>query len=222
MKLLVVCGHTLFRQGLVQLVKQVSDDPDILEAGNFSQALGVVNQHPDLSMVLLSMELADINGWTALDIIKGHREELPVVVLSSAEDYGSLRRALVAGAQGYICQSSSGPTLIEAVKAVLNGEIYVPPESLIRPAGGTGAAEPEPSAPPPGGKTAAEGAIICRLTPRQLDVLKLIKNGKSNKEIARSLELAEGTVKIHCMAIFRELGVTNRTQAAMRAEQLLP
>ncbi len=128
-----------------------------------------------------------------------------MIVLSSSEDADDVRRALAAGALGYVPKSAPPRTLLSALQLVLAGDVYVPPLLL-----GT------PPLSARGVSAAADGQA--RLTERQVDVLRLVCRGASNKEIARELALSDKTVKAHVTAIFRALGVVNRTQAATAAQ----
>jgi DNA-binding NarL/FixJ family response regulator len=116
--------------------------------------------------------------------------------------------ALAAGAFGYIPKSLEPPAMIAAFTQILNGGIYAPTLLLT---------EPSPSQDPP---PAVDAQILSTLTPRQCDVLRLLGKGQANKEIARALDISEGTVKIHLAAIFRLLDVRNRTEAVLKASAL--
>ena len=146
-------------------------------------------------------------GMSAIPEFGKRRPELPVIVLSSSEDPRDVRRALALGALGYIPKSSPPRTLLSALQLVLSGNIYVPPLMLA----------PAAAAPRSTGVDAARPGAS--LTERQLEVLRLLGKGLSNKEIGRDLGLSEKTVKAHVTAIFKTLNVVNRTQAASAARE---
>ena len=108
MKLLLVCEHTLLREGLRHLLLRLDSKIKIFEAADFGQALDALHSHDDISLTLLSSQLSDFDSWAALEILREHHAKVPVVLLSEDEDYGTVRRAWVAGAQGFISRSASG------------------------------------------------------------------------------------------------------------------
>lgn len=210
MRLLLVSDYTLLREGLRQFLCRLQENIEVLEAASLNQALTKLDRHRNISFLLLCGQ-SRFDTWEALDTLRGHSNNVPVCLLSESENYSTVRQALAVGAKGVISYNASPHVLAEALRSVLNGNIYLPPESAIQ----------NPKQSPPDSQPNQSPAGGIRLTQRQREVLALIQYGQSNKQIARSLSLAEGTVKIHCMAIFRELGVKNRTQAALRAEQFL-
>jgi two-component system nitrate/nitrite response regulator NarL len=203
MKLMIVDDHTVVREGLAALLRQIGPDTEILPARNADEALEQLASHPDLDVVLLDLTMPGMDGMSALIEFGRRRPELPVIVLSSSEDAHDARKALSLGALGYVPKSASQHALLSAIKLVMNGELYVPP--LILAAMG---------AMSPGaydvGKLDGRG----RLTARQVEVLRLLSEGRSNKEISAGLDLSEKTVKAHITAIFKALNVVSRTQAA--------
>lgn len=220
MKLLIVYRYSLFRESLRHLLKQLNSDVLVLEASNFSQALDLIQANPDLYLVLLDLNVPDVDGFTALDILKNRYTHLSVVALSDSEDYADIKRAIAAGANGFIAKSYRGSVLVSTLLSLFAEKTSVPTtasfaltDNLLSISEGKSTITLE--------NTKFQDFPNPRhLTRRQRDVLALLERGKSNKEIARSLDLAEGTVKTHCMAIFRELGVSNRTEAALRAKSM--
>lgn len=205
MKLLIVDDHPILREGLAALLRQIGPDTAVLLAGGVAEGLTQVDSNADLDIVLLDLAMPDGGGMAAIREFGARRPTLPVIMVSSSEDPADVRRALAAGALGYVPKSANPQTLLAAVRLVLGGDVYVPPLLLAeqRAAGG--------------GNPAADHAD--RFTPRQLDVLKLLAAGKSNKEIGSALGLSDKTVKAHVTAIFRAFDVVNRTQAASAARQ---
>lgn len=203
MKLLVVDDHPVFRDGLAALLKQAADSVVILQAPECATALQVADEHPDLDAVFVDLVMPGMTGDLAVREFGKRRPELPVIVLSSSENPSDVRRALKAGALGYIPKSASPQTLLSALKLVLSGSIYVPPllAQAPPPTRDDSSAQPAPHA-------------IAQLTDRQIDVLKHLCTGLSNKEISTRLGIAEKTVKAHVAGIFKTLNVVNRTQAA--------
>ena len=189
------------------MLRRVGPDTEVLQASESAEGLRMAETHADLDAVFLDLEMPGSGGMSAIPEFGKRRPELPVIVLSSSEDPRDVRRALALGALGYIPKSSPPRVLLSALQLVLSGTIYVPP-LMLRPA----AATPRSAGTDP----ARPGAS---LTERQLEVLRLLGKGLSNKEIGRDLGLSEKTVKAHVTAIFKTLNVVNRTQAASAARE---
>src|ERR1700761_6439907 len=203
MKLLIVDDHPVLREGLAALLRQAGPDMHPLEASSAAEAFRLADEHADLDIVILDLIMPGMDGLQALAEFGRRRPDLPVVVLSSSEDPQDARRALSSGALGYVPKSASQHTLVAAIRLVMDGELYIPPLIMAAMDDDGGAAAAAPARP---------GSVD--LTQRQIDVLRLLSEGHSNKAIAIRLDLSEKTVKVHVGAIFRALLVANRTQAA--------
>jgi two-component system nitrate/nitrite response regulator NarL len=207
MKLLIVDDHAIVREGIAAMLRQAGPDTQVLQASDGAAGLQLAEAHADLDVVFLDLQMPGVDGMSAVPEFGKRRPELPVIVLSSSEDPGDVRRALALGALGYVPKSALPQTLLSALRLVLAGDIYVPP--LMLDADGT-----LPDAVP-----RSDGARRAVLTERQLEVLRLLSEGLSNKEIGRVLGLSDKTVKAHITVIFRTLDVVNRTQAASAARR---
>jgi DNA-binding NarL/FixJ family response regulator len=218
MKILVVDDHALIRTALRGVLGELDRDVTVLEASDCRGALDLIEAQPDLDLVLLDLNLPGIQGFAALEELRTRHPALPVVVLSSANDRASVTQALDQGAMGYIPKHSSNEVLIGALRLVLSGGIYIPPEILARwespPAADRHAAASGRGSRPQ--RTPADFG----LSERQAQVLRLLLEGKSNKLIRRELDLAESTVKNHVALILKALNVTSRTQAVIAAARL--
>ena len=211
MKLLIIDDHPILREGIAAMLRQVEPDTIVLQAHDGAEGLHVAEAHDDLDAVMLDLMMPGMAGMTAIREFGKRRPDLPVIVLSSSEDPDDVRHALAAGALGYVPKSASPQTLVSALRFVLQGNIYVPPFILDQVANFAD-------------ETAATGTTLApRLTDRQVEVLRLVCQGYSNKEIGRLLGLSDKTVKTHITAIFKALNVSNRTQAASvaRAGELI-
>lgn len=203
MKSLIVDDHPVLREGLAALLRQGAPDACVLQARNSSEAFGLLDDHEDIDVVVLDLVMPGLSGLAAIAEFGRKRPALPLIVLSSSEDAQLARQAIAQGALGYVPKSADPNTLLLAIKLVLNGELYIP-SLILNESGATGSpARPDDDAADPG-----------PLTDRQIDVLRLISEGQSNKAIAHALYLSENTVKVHVTAIFKALRVVNRTQAA--------
>lgn len=213
MKLLVVDDHPLLREAVQGVVTRLEPGAVVLAVGDSERGFAIADAEPDLDLVLLDLNLPGLAGIPALKAWRRRYPEVPVVVLSSANDRPTVLAAIAAGAAGFIPKSSSNEVLLNALRLVLAGGKYLPPEALA-PVAGSGARAPRAAT------ARALSLETLGLTDRQAQVLKLLAAGKSNKLICRELDLAERTVKAHISAVFRALGVTTRTQAALAAAKL--
>lgn len=198
MRVLTIEDHGLFRQGLKQLLLSLAPDVEVLEAATAASAREELSQRADtLDLVLLDLGLPGTRPFELLEECRRVAPAVPLIVLSATEDRYEIERALGLGAQGYLFKSSSNEALLGGIERVLAGEI-VAPEAFVR----------------------ARAARDEALTERQLDVLRLLARGVSNKEIAEALGLTENTVKVHLANIYRALCVSTRTAAVRKAAHL--
>jgi two-component system, NarL family, nitrate/nitrite response regulator NarL len=209
MKVLVVDDHPIFRDGLIALLQRLGAGTVILQAGDTADALKVVGEQAVIDVVILDLMMPGIGGLRAITELGQARPELPVVVLSSSEEPRDVRQALSLGALGYVPKSASPHTLLSAIRMVLTGGLYVPPLLLLET---TDLHSPSPRVGPEGRDA--------KLTDRQIDVLRRLAKGQSNKSVALELSLSEKTVKAHITAIFKALNVVSRTQAARVGREL--
>ena len=220
--LLVVDDHTLFRRGLIALLGQDAGLHVVGEAGDAAEALRLVpTLQPDV--ILLDNHLPGVMG---VDAIRGLREVSPrsrVLMLTVSEDSQDLAAALRNGAQGYLLKTIDGDLLAQAIRRAAQGEPVVSPELMgklvaaFQSQGAPSAASPAPAPEVAEASGSAASDSSTPLSPREEEVLREIARGMSNKEIARVLDIAETTVKIHVQHILRKLGLTSRVQAAVYA-----
>ena len=211
MKFLLIDDHALIREALQNVLKELACDATILEASNCREAQILIEQQADLEVILLDLNLPDGDGFNLLAQVREHSPQVSIVVLSANTDRDNVLRALDLGAVGFIPKSGQRAVMLAALKLVLSGGVYFPPEILAR----------EQSSRPPFAPK-HHGTDRLRLSPtdfgiteRQIEVLALMMEGKSNKEICRILNLAEPTVKNHVAATLKALKVKNRTEAVM-------
>ncbi len=214
MNLLVVDDHTLFRQGLKFLLRDLDEHLNISEAADCQKAIELRGQPFDL--ILLDLHMPGTVGLDALAAMKETFEISRIVVLSGEEDPRQVRRAIEKGAMGFVPKSSSPEVLLSALQIVLAGSIYLPPLALKDLQ-----SEPAPANGTEKHSRSHDAHLLGNLlSPRQLEVLHKAIAGKSNKLIARELDISEGTVKAHLAASFVALGVHNRTEAVYVAARL--
>lgn len=203
MNVLLIDDHALFRDALVLLFAHHLPEFNLLEADSIGQAVEVAREHGDIALVLLDLGLTDSDGMASLAALRGALPELTVVVLSADARRDTIVAAIDAGAAGFVPKVARGTVLADALRTVLEGGVYLPAEALAADRPGT-----------------ADAAVVDALSPRQVQVLQLLLQGKSNKLIGRALDLSESTVKTHLLAVFRRLEVNNRTQAVLAAARL--
>ena len=212
MKILVVDDHVLIRQAMQGVLKRVRRDAVVLEASNSSAAMQAIAEQPDIELILLDLTLPDRDGFSVLAELRERHPAIAVVVLSAVQDPANVMKALELGARGFIPKSAQGDVILNALRLVISGGTYVPPEILA----GGGLSQPALR------QIAVNQAspTATGLTDRQLEVLALMMQGKNNKTICRMLDLAEPTVKNHVTAILRALKVTSRTEAVILATKM--
>jgi DNA-binding NarL/FixJ family response regulator len=223
-RILIADDHELFRDGLRLVLSDLGPEVTVAEAGTYDETLRLVataEGEAPLDVLLLDLVMPGMPWAEGLSAVRATAPDLPVVILSASNDRRLVLESVRLGAAGFIPKTSSSKVMLSALRLVLSGGIYLPP-SLIAEAGmagpgesaGTGHAAPFDPA------SEARPANAPPLTPRQREVLALLGQGKSNKEIARQLDLSEGTVKLHVTAILKSLNVSNRTGAVVAASRL--
>jgi DNA-binding NarL/FixJ family response regulator len=212
MKFLVTDDHGLIREALRGVLSELRSDASVFEASNSQQAMCIVEDNPDLGLILLDLNLPDRDGFSVLTDLRERYPAIPVVVLSALQDRISVTRALDLGALGFIPKTTQREVMLSALRLVFSGGIYIPTEILAR--------EEPPSSPKPANNLASVLPADLGLTTRQIEVLALMAQGRTNKAISRTLKMAEPTVKNHITAILKALKVSNRTEAVIAVSQL--
>ena len=205
MKILLVDDHPLFIEGMRSILQRLDEDVAIETSGSCEEALAQIEQSDDIDLLLLDLNLPGMSGLDSLQQLRHQLPATPIVMLSASEDRNKVLRAIELGAKGYIPKSSEPDIITTALQLVLSGGVYLPMAVLEMVNSGqvkTGNAD---------GQT---------LTPRQVEVLKLLAAGHSNKAIGNYLDMAENTVRVHVSAILRFLKVNNRTEAGVAAVQM--
>lgn len=214
MKILVIDDHVLIRQAMQGVLKKVRRDAVLLEAPNSTEAMKIIAAQPDIDLILLDLTLPDRDGFSVFTELRERYPTVAIVVLSAVQDPTKVRKALELGARGYIPKSAQGDVIVNALRLIISGGTYIPPEIF---AGG----EPLDALSRQVSRDQDQSfPANIGLTDRQLEVLALMMQGKNNKTICRMLNLAEPTVKNHVTAILRALKVTSRTEAVIMASNL--
>ena len=220
MKFLVVDDHELIREAMRGALKQLDAEATILEAADSRQAMPLIEENIDLDLILLDLNLPDRDGFSMLVELRKTHPSVPVVVMSAQQDQDSVVKALRLGAFGFIPKSATRKLILGALQFVMSGGTYIPPQALPSDQSPlTPTPAPTLQAKPETGADKVSPANF-GLTGRQIDVLALIMQGKSNKAICRVLDLSEPTVKSHVSAILRALKVSNRTEIVIAVNAL--
>ncbi|MBR0757620.1 response regulator transcription factor [Bradyrhizobium jicamae] len=206
MNVLIVDDHALIREALHAVLKQLKQEAVIFEASNSRQAMQLVEEHPDTSLILLDINLPDRDGFSILRELRDRYPTIAIIILSSSSDQDTVKRAFKLGALGFIPKTTEREVMLNAIELVFSGGIYIPSEILE-----------ETAAPLPPDKPMMRDSLKgLGLTDRQIEVLALLMKGKSNKIIARALDMAVPTVKNHITVVLKALGVSSRTEAVIK------
>jgi DNA-binding NarL/FixJ family response regulator len=217
-KILVADDHPLLREALLLVLRELEGEVTPIEAADGKAVRRVVAERPDLDLVLLDLCLPGVRGLELFEELRRVYPALPLVVLSALDDPGTVKAVLGGGALGFIPKSSSHQVMVHALRLVLAGGRYLPPELMPDLAGYDCTSLPAGAAS--SGTAETISAEILGLTGRQREVLALLAQGQSNKQICRALGLAEATVKVHVTAVLKALKVTSRAQAIVAINRL--
>ncbi|MGY4490207.1 response regulator transcription factor ErdR [gamma proteobacterium L18] len=205
--ILIADDHPLFRGALRQAVTLgLGPDTRLVEVASIAELETQLNAKADWDLVLLDLNMPGAYGFSGLVLLRGQYPQVPVVMVSAQEEAAVVVRAREFGASGFIPKSSPLEVIQEAVRNVLDGDVWWPPQAF------------EAVSVSAEAKAASEG--LASLTPQQFRVLTMVCEGLLNKQIAYELSVSEATIKAHVTAIFRKLGVRTRTQAALLLQQL--
>jgi DNA-binding NarL/FixJ family response regulator len=199
--------HPLFRSALLTVIKQHFSQANISESSDVDSTLKALENNTDIDLLLFDLHMPGSQDLYGLIAVREKHPSVPVVVVSASDDKDTINRVMGHGASGFIPKSLSADALYDAVKAVSEGEQWLPSfmENQLAPIS-------------PEEKSLA--AKISTLTPQQYKVLCYVREGWLNKQIGFEMGITEATVKAHITAIFRKLGVTNRTQAVIELSKM--
>lgn len=204
-RIIIADDHPLFRDALKLALASSPDPADVEEAGNLDAVIAILDRDSDFDLILLDLRMPGVQGYSGLVLLRAQFPSVPVMVVSASDEPSVVRRCLDLGASGFIPKSLPAESMREAVSAVLAGGVWAP----------RGLAEGEPD---------NEAEILSRrlstLTPQQVRVLMMVREGLLNKQIAHQLNVSEATIKAHVSAILQKLDVGSRTQAVIAVSKL--
>jgi DNA-binding NarL/FixJ family response regulator len=205
-RIVIVDDHPLFRGALRQAIGSSLSRSEILEAASLDELTELLSNAKDVDLILLDLTMPGVQGLSGLVYLRSAHPEVPVVIVSASEDHATIRRAIEFGAAGYVPKSQPVDNIRAAVRTVLDGGVWTPPDIDL------------------GGSTDNETRDLVErlstLTPQQVRVLMMLGEGLLNKQIAYRLNVSEATIKAHVSAILQKLGVDSRTQAVIAISKI--
>ncbi len=214
---MIADDHELFLKGLEMILTDYNPEVKLVSAKDYNELFSIIEKERDFNLILTDLAMPGSRWLDAVKKIHAALPETPIIILSAVFDREIVQKTIELGAAGYIPKTSSNAVILSAVNLVLSGGVYIPPE-LLKDTSQNEFDLLKQVEEIPSSQDVKEKVKI--LSPRQIDVLKLISQGKSNKQIAYELGLTEGTVKLHVTAILKLLNVYNRTGAVVEATHL--
>ena len=209
MRILLADDHPLFREGVKPVLEKLDPDAEVIEAVDFPSAFEAMRHGGEMDLALMDLYMPGMSGIDGVIRFRAMFPDIPLVILSASEQLDDMQKPLAAGALGYISKSSSSDMILGALRRVLAGGVYTPPSLLDRDDDAAAAAA-----------ATAVGKRYPALSGRQIQVLRHLAKGSSNRQIGEALDVTEGTIKLHVAAIFRILKVNNRTEAVLVAQKM--
>jgi DNA-binding NarL/FixJ family response regulator len=197
LKILVSDDHELIRDGVTTLLGKLEPGANIFQATTGDEAIAIASEHQDLDLAVVDLSLPGTSGLTMVSRICELLADTPVLVLSASADSHLILKSIESGASGFVYKALGTAVLEEALRMVLAGGVFMPP---LRE---------------------SEGQSLSAVTARQRQILELLAKGKSNKEIANTLHVSANTIKNHLAKLYEHFSVSNRTQAVMKAQELM-
>jgi DNA-binding NarL/FixJ family response regulator len=210
-KVLMVDDHALFRDGMHYVLQQLAEEVEVIDSGNFLDGMKQAANNPDLDLALLDLHMPGSEGVKSILAFHESNPSIPLVVVSGSDQREDIEKVMEYGAMGFISKMSSSKIMLSALRMVMDGGVYLPPQLLQQAmvSMDQGVTDKRTDRPNKNG-----------LTARQMQTLQLLAEGLSNKEISQRMNLAEGTVKIHTAAVYQALRVSSRLDAVSTARRL--
>jgi len=211
-KILIADDHPLFRDAIKSIITEKFPGYLLLETASLDEAIQLVDENPDIDLILLDLNMPGMDGLTGIVKMRNHAPEIPLGIISAEEDKSVVLQTVGYGAVGFIPKSSARDAISQAIGQILDGQVYMPAD-IIR--GGT-----TQSPTKTGHHSDIDLKNMAYLTRKQLQVFEQMAKGKSNKQIAYEMNIAETTVKAHVSAILHKMNVKNRIQAVLCASNI--
>jgi DNA-binding NarL/FixJ family response regulator len=205
-RFIIVDDHPLFRGALSQALRASFEGAQILEAGSLDELIERLASAGETDLILLDLTMPGVHGVSGLLYLRAQHPEVPVVIVSASDDAATIRQCLDCGASGFVPKSQPVERIREAIRKIIGGEVWLPPDVDLSSA--------------PTGESAELVSRLSTLTPQQVRVLMMLGEGLLNKQIAFKLGVSEATIKAHVSAILQKLGVDSRTQAVIAINKI--
>lgn len=205
-RIVIVDDHPLFRGALNQALSASLDAAEIVEAGSLDELTTKLSSGLEVDLILLDLSMPGVQGISGLVFLRGQYPEIPVVIVSANDDPTTIRRCMDCGASGFVPKSQPVDRIRQAVRSVLEGNVWTPPDIALATIGDD--------------DTSDLLVRLSSLTPQQVRVLMMLGEGLLNKQIAYKLGVSEATIKAHVSAILQKLGVDSRTQAVIAVNKI--
>ena len=205
-RFIIVDDHPLFRGALRQALGGAFAGAEILEAGSLDELANTLATAQELDLILLDLAMPGVHGVSGLIYLRAQHPEVPVVIVSASDDAATIRQCLDCGASGFIPKSQPVEAIREAIRRIIGGEVWLPPDVDL--------------SSEPAGESAGLVSRLSTLTPQQVRVLMMLGEGLLNKQIAFKLGVSEATIKAHVSAILQKLGVDSRTPAVIAINRI--
>jgi len=212
LQVLLADDHALFRDGMRYVLQQLSEQVDVICAGDFAETMRQAETNPGLDLALIDLNMPGSDGVSSIRIFHHSFPGIPLVVVSGSDQRSEMEWVMEYGAMGFISKMSSAKEMVSALRLVLGGDIYFPPQLLVQ-------AKATPSLAGMDDRINLP-ASNHGLTKRQMEALQYLAEGLSNKEIAQKMNLAEGTIKVHVAGAYQVLQVSSRLDAVRKAQKL--
>lgn len=206
-RIVIVDDHPLFRGALNQALSASLDSAEIVEAGSLDELTTKLTNGLEVDLILLDLSMPGVQGISGLVFLRGQYPEIPVVIVSANDDPTTIRRCMECGASGFVPKSQPVDRIRQAVRSVLDGNVWTPPDIVLSAGGGDD-------------DTSDLLVRLSSLTPQQVRVLMMLGEGLLNKQIAYKLGVSEATIKAHVSAILQKLCVDSRTQAVIAVNKI--
>jgi len=211
-KILIADDHPLFRDAIKSVIDEKFPGSTILETSNFDDSIQLAEENPDIDLVLLDLNMPGMEGLTGIVRMRNNHPEIPLGIISAEEDKSVVLQTVSYGAVGFITKSTARENIAMAISQILEGQVYLPAD-IIR-----SNSTRQPSLVRKNDENTLKN--VAYLTRKQLQVFERLAKGKSNKQIAYEMNIAETTVKAHVSAILHKLNVKNRIQAVLCASNI--
>jgi DNA-binding NarL/FixJ family response regulator len=205
-RFIIVDDHPLFRGALGQALGDAFDDADVIEAGSLDELTAHLTSAGETDLILLDLTMPGVHGVSGLLYLRAEHPEVPVAIVSASDDPATIRQCIACGASGFIPKSQPVDAIRHAIRKIMDGEVWLPPDLDLTT--------------PPQSEATELVSRLSTLTPQQVRVLMMLGEGLLNKQIAFKLSVSEATIKAHVSAILQKLGVDSRTQAVIAINKI--